>query len=145
MKQHGPSLRNLVTVLAIACISLGAYAEKIELKADLEASSEVPPKATKGHGMLMGTVDTDTDVLTYHITFEDLTGPAAAAHFHGPAMAGENAKPQVPIKTSPIVSPIDGTATLTADQVKDLLAGKWYFNIHTAQNPAGEIRGQVEK
>jgi hypothetical protein len=43
------------------------------------------------------------------------------------------------------VSPIDGTATLTADQVKDLLAGKWYFNVHTAQNPGGEIRGQIEK
>jgi hypothetical protein len=23
------------------------------------------------------------------------------------------------------------------------MAGQWYFNIHTAQNPMGEIRGQV--
>jgi hypothetical protein len=29
--------------------------------------------------------------------------------------------------------------------VKDLVAGKWYFNIHTAANPGGEIRGQIEK
>jgi hypothetical protein len=126
-------------------VSLGVYAEKIKLSADITAASEVPPKATPGHGTLTGTVDTDTDVFTYHITFEGLTGPAAAAHFHGPAMAGENAKPQLPIKVSPIVSPIDGKATLTADQVKDLVAGKWYFNIHTAANPGGEIRGQIEK
>jgi hypothetical protein len=145
MKLFAPFLRNLVTAAAIACLSVGAYAEKIELKATLLSSTEVPPNASKGHGMLTATVDTDTDELAYHITFEDLTGPAGAAHFHGPAMAGGNAKPQVPIKTSPIVSPIDGTATLTADQVKDLLAGKWYFNVHTAQNPGGEIRGQIEK
>ncbi|MGN6102228.1 MAG: CHRD domain-containing protein [Devosia sp.] len=38
-----------------------------------------------------------------------------------------------------------GHATLTAAQVADLEAGKWYFNVHTAKNPNGEIRGQVEQ
>jgi hypothetical protein len=145
MKTFAPFVRNLVTASAIACVSLGAYAKKIDLKATLKASTEVPPNTSKGHGELKGSIDTDTDELTYHITFEDLTGPATAAHFHGPAMPGQNAGPQVPIKTTPIESPIDGTATLTADQVKDLLAGKWYFNVHTEQNKGGEIRGQIKK
>ena len=57
---------------------------------------------------------------------------------------GANAKPQVPVK-APYDSPIDGTATITPDQAKDLLDGKWYFNLHTAANPGGEIRGQVIK
>jgi hypothetical protein len=65
------------------------------------------------------------------------------AHFHGPAAVGTNAKPQIPIKTSSIVSPIDGSATLTPDQAKDLLDGKWYFNLHTSANPGGEVRGQL--
>ncbi|HZX84937.1 MAG TPA: CHRD domain-containing protein, partial [Reyranella sp.] len=30
-------------------------------------------------------------------------------------------------------------------QAADLAAGRWYFNIHTAANPPGEIRGQVTK
>ena len=34
-----------------------------------------------------------------------------------------------------------GEKFLTAD----LAAGKWYFNIHTAANKGGEIRGQVMK
>ena len=39
--------------------------------------------------------------------------------------------------------PIDSMATLTDAQAADLEAGKWYFNIHTAANPGGEIRGTV--
>ncbi len=55
-----------------------------------------------------------------------------------------NAKPQVPVK-GPYEAAIDGSATITAEQAKDLLDGKWYFNLHTAANPGGEIRGQVVK
>jgi hypothetical protein len=124
---------------------LGAYAEKIELKATLLSSTEVPANDSKGHGILRATLNTTTDELTYQITFEDLTGPAGAAHFHGPAMPGENAGVQVPIKEAPIVNLIKGRATFNADQVKDLLAGKWYFNVHTKEHPGGEIRGQIEK
>ena len=42
-------------------------------------------------------------------------------------------------------SPVEGSATLTDAQAADLVAGKYYVNIHTAANPGGEIRGQVMK
>ena len=42
-------------------------------------------------------------------------------------------------------SPATGSATLTDAQAADLMAGRWYVNIHTAANRGGEIRGQVEK
>jgi hypothetical protein len=83
----------------------------------------------------------DGKTLTYSATYKDLTGPVVAAHFHGPAAAGGNAPPVVPAVASP--SPIKGTATLTDAQIADLNAGKWYFNVHTAANPGGEIRGTV--
>ncbi len=38
---------------------------------------------------------------------------------------------------------IKGMATLTDQQAKDLEAGLWYFNVHTAKFPDGEIRGQL--
>jgi hypothetical protein len=38
-----------------------------------------------------------------------------------------------------------GTATLTDDQARALTAGQTYFNIHTAANPQGEVRGQVTR
>jgi hypothetical protein len=137
--------RTVVTVSALALVSLAAHAATIHLSADLKASSEVPPKDSAGTGTLTATLNTETNEFKYHVEFSGLTGPAAAAHFHGPAAAGANAKPQVPIKASPITSPIDGTATLTPEQAKDLVAGLWYFNIHTAANPGGEIRGQIMK
>ena len=36
-----------------------------------------------------------------------------------------------------------GAATITDAQAADLDAGKWYFNIHTAAHPPGEVRGQL--
>jgi hypothetical protein len=138
-------IRTILAASALALVSIAAHAETIHLKADIKASSEVPPKDTAGTGTLTGTVDTQTNEFQYHIEFSGLTGAAVAAHFHGPAAEGVNAKPQLPIKVSPIASPIDGKATLTPEQVKDLTDGKWYFNLHTAANPGGEVRGQIVK
>ncbi|MEP7029817.1 MAG: CHRD domain-containing protein, partial [Pseudolabrys sp.] len=36
-------------------------------------------------------------------------------------------------------------ATLTDAQEADMMAGKWYVNVHTANNKGGEIRGQLTK
>jgi hypothetical protein len=65
-----------------------------------------------------------------------------AAHAATVRLAGElKASAEVPAKDSPI----DGTATLTPEQAKELVDGKWYFNLHTSANPGGEIRGQILK
>jgi len=138
-------LRTVVVASSLVVMSLAAQAATITFKADLKASSEVPPKDSAGRGTLTATLDTDTNELKYRVEFEGLTGPVVAAHFHGPAVEGANAKPQVPIKVSPIVSPIVGVATITPEQAKDLEDGKWYFNLHTAANPGGEVRGQLLK
>ena len=41
-------------------------------------------------------------------------------------------------------SPPHGTTPkLKPDQIQQLMADKWYVNVHTKANPGGEIRGQV--
>jgi CHRD domain len=137
--------RTAQTALALALLSIAAHAATINLKANLKGSTEVPANDSAGTGTLTATLNTDTNELKYHIEYSGLTGPVVAAHFHGPAAEGTNAKPQIPIKANPIASPIDGTATLTPDQAKDLTDGKWYFNLHTAAHGGGEVRGQVVK
>jgi hypothetical protein len=120
-----------------------ASAETITLRADLKGSNEVPPNSSPASGTAEATFDTSTKLLTYTIAYKDLTGPALGAHFHGPVEAGKNAGIVLPFKT--VQSPIQGSATLTDEQATSLLAGKWYANIHTAANPGGELRGQMEK
>jgi len=143
-------MNNAVHLVAAIAIFAGApngvpaaYADIIALKADLKGANEVPPNTSPASGKAEATFDTDTKLLTWTVTYTDLTGPALGAHFHGPSDAGKNAGIVLPFKT--VQSPIQGTATLTENQATDLLAGKWYANIHTAANPGGELRGQMMK
>ena len=136
---------HFVAILALIA-GLGAtsaIAETITLKAELKGSNEVPPNSSPASGAAEAKLNTETKVLTWTVTYKDLTGPAVGAHFHGPSEPGKNAGIVLPFKT--VQSPIEGTATLTETQAGDLLAGKWYANIHTAANPGGELRGQMVK
>jgi len=111
------------------------------LTARLAGTSEVPPVTTPGAGMLTASFESGTRTLTWTATYSGLSGPATAAHFHGPAAPSANAGVVLPFPSA--ASPIQATATLTEAQAIDLLAGRWYVNIHTATNPGGEIRGQL--
>ena len=139
-------LRNVVAGAAIALLLAFAspsYAETVQFKADLKGSAEVPPNQTTGSGTITATYDTSTKQLAWDGSYSGLTGPATAAHFHGPAESGKNAGVAVPI--TPATSPLHGSATLTDAQASDLMAGSWYVNIHTEANKGGELRGQLVK
>jgi CHRD domain len=112
------------------------------LTARLKGASEVPPVATDAKGTAEVTLTTG-NVINWKIIYEGLSGPAMGVHFHGPAASGDNAAVVVPM-TGSLASPISGSATLTPGQTTDLIAGKWYVNVHSATNPNGEIRGQLE-
>jgi hypothetical protein len=134
---------SLASVAALLVFTFAAHAEVLHFKSQLNGSSEVPANQTAGVGTLMATLDTTTHEFKYHVEYSGLSGPVTGAHFHGPAAAGVSAKPVLPAKASATGGFIEGTATLTSAQEKDLTDGMWYFNLHTAATPAGEIRGQV--
>jgi hypothetical protein len=143
-------MKNAIWSIAAIALLVGApigiplaHAETIILKADLKGTNEVPPNSSPATGNAEAKLDTETRVLSWKVTYENLTGPALGAHFHGPGETGKNAGIVLPFKT--VTSPIEGTATLTENQAADLLAGKWYANIHTTANPGGELRGQMMK
>jgi Cu/Zn superoxide dismutase len=130
------------SVAALAFSVAAASAAEMTFKTEMKAALETPPTTSSGTGEVTATFDPSSKMLTWTITYSGLTGPATAAHFHGPAKAGEKAPPVVPIKGD-LASPIKGMATLTDQQAKDLQAGLWYFNVHTAKFPDGELRGQL--
>lgn len=133
----------LAAVSGVCLVVAGPLqAKEVHFATVLNGASQVPPNTTAGTGAVKADLDTVTKVFTYTVTYSGLTGPAVAAHFHGPAAANANAPPVITMKD--LVSPIKGTAVLTAPQMSDLLAGKWYFNVHTKANPPGEIRGQLD-
>ena len=138
--------RTVAGSLALAAMlaASSAYAEAIKMEAKLDAAQEVPPNDSKGTGTGQFTFDTETKKLDWTVEYADLTGPATAAHLHGPADPGQNADVAVPFEGE-LASPIKGSATLTDAQAADLQAGKYYVNIHTEANKGGEIRGQVTK
>ena len=137
---HKTTLLGGLAIIAIM-VSAPVFAETMTFKADLKGSTEVPPTGSAATGSADVTVDTDTKKLSWTVTSSGLSGDAVAAHFHGPAAAGENAGPVVDI-TAAIAK---GSAEIRDQQLADLQAGKWYVNIHTEKFPDGEIRGQVEK
>ena len=144
---HTIFIRPVPAAVALAAFLVGgtpALAETVSYKADLKGSSEVPPNDSKGSGAVDAAYDTTSKKLTWTITYSGLTGEATAAHFHGPADTNATAPPVVPIVGN-LASPIKGEAPLTDPQAADLQSGRWYFNIHTAAHPAGELRGQVVK
>jgi hypothetical protein len=116
----------------------------VKMSATLDGAQQVPPVETAGKGTAAITFDTDTKKLDWTVEYSGLTEAPAAGHLHGPAAKGENAGVQVPFE-GPLASPIKGSAALTDAQAADLLAGKYYVNIHTPAHKDGEIRGQVEK
>ncbi len=144
---HGSILRSSFFGIALGALIAGvspASAEMVNFKGDLKASAEVPPNASKGTGSFTATYDTASKKVSWKVNYSGLSGPATAAHFHGPAAADKNAGVVVPFKD--VANPsFEGSAEITEAQAADLMAGRWYVNVHTQANPAGEIRGQVMK
>ncbi|MES2185383.1 MAG: CHRD domain-containing protein [Pseudomonadota bacterium] len=134
------------TALSAALLAAGCNTTVMSntamFEAKLTAADEVPAKNSAGSGYARVWLNKDTRGLKWKIDYTGLTGPATMAHFHGPAVPGQNAPPILTFK-APVTSPIEGEVTLQPEHMADLMAGKWYVNIHTAANPGGEIRGQV--
>lgn len=112
----------------------------------LNARQEVPkPKGNvkRARATFTATVTKSgtTGTVVWRLTFSGLTGRALAAHIH----TGQRGKagPVVVALCGPCRSGARKNATLSASALAALEAGRAYVNIHTARNPAGEIRGQI--
>ncbi|SUZ69219.1 uncharacterized protein METZ01_LOCUS22073 [marine metagenome] len=94
-----------------------------------------------GLGQVRATLDGNR--LTVTGTYQGMSSPATAAHLHfgAPGRPGPLAQP-LEVTTSP-EGEVTGTAELTDQQVGALQAQSLYVQIHSEDNPAGELRGWI--
>jgi CHRD domain len=140
-------LAPLTGLLILVVSAVPVRAQTFPFIAVLNSGQEPPPNTndSKALGVAFVTFNTDTGELCFSISYEEfnLTSRETNAHFHAPAPPGVNAPVLVQLPTPG--SPKNGCETpeLTEEQRDELFGGLWYINIHTANNPGGEIRGQV--
>jgi CHRD domain len=133
----------LVGLTLLAWAGLAAAAP-ISFKVPLTAAEQVPPVKSAGTGTADLTWDPGTRILTWRVTYSDMSSPVTMAHFHHDAR-GHNGPVVIWLtkKGGPVASPIVGKATLSVKDAEEFEAGDWYINVHTKDHPGGEIRGQV--
>src|ERR1044072_809057 len=126
--------------------------------ATMTGSEEVPPKNTQATGSAKFVSSSDGNSMTYRIRVAHING-VTMAHIHSGSI-GKNGPIVVTLfksatPTGPVNGPLSqGTITSAnlegplkgktiSDLVKLINDGKAYANVHTQQNPKGEIHGQI--
>jgi hypothetical protein len=134
-----------VVALAVTTMSLGA-AKTTVWTAALSSGQEVPAQTvrdTAAHGLFKATLVSGT--LHWKLTFAKLTGPATAAHIHMGLRGQAPPNNIVQALCGPCTNGQTGSFAMTADLLALFKKHKLYVNVHTAKNPAGEIRGQLAR
>lgn len=106
----------------------------------MDWSQVVPPTNPSPFGTAIARLSVASEnTMNFSLSFK-VGSPETAAHIHGPALAGANAPA---IVTFPNGEFRDFTVTLTSQQGSDMRNGRLYIDVHTQNNPNGEIRGQI--
>ncbi len=148
----------LLSLIVVANTSLNfTYAQNDKFRAKLEADNEVPPVVSTAKGVAKFKVKDDG--ITSRINITGITD-VTMAHIHA-GKKGENGDPIVDLlksgEQSKTASGVIIEGNITASDLQGSMKGKaladlqsamgsedTYVNIHTAQHPDGEIRGQIK-
>jgi CHRD domain len=162
-----------VAILACVALATGLFTVPVAqaatemFSAKLLGDNEVPPNNTAGTATFQMQIDTTTTTITFTLTFSGLSGAPSVAHLHfaptnvaGGVMiflCGGGNQPACPAATSGTITGTITAANVTGPTAQGIAAGDLasaleavreglsYANMHTANFPAGEIRGQVRR
>ncbi len=151
---------SLVLLWAVCCVILlaGLFSParaSLLFEATLTGAFEVPPTPSPATGFVTVLLNDTEDMVTINLSFSPLVAPQTADHIHCCAKPGVNAPVRIEPPTLPlgqlvnldvaIPDPLPGIPDLTrADFVQAMKDGLSYFNVHSAEFPGGEIRGQLQ-
>lgn len=157
-----PRLLTFGLVIIFAGMVSSADAAMVKLGAVLNEANELPPTpvSTGATGLAFLEIDTDSRAFSINVFvtgIDPLADPLTGTHIHVGNPAFGVAGDPFTQRTGPVIVNLEHTnfvqagavlalnfsGTFPADQLGDLLAGNTYVNVHTANNPAGQIRGQL--
>ncbi len=143
----------IISVFAISLLAACDFEAPRNYDINLSGKQEVHSVVSSGSGtakldlVKVQQGDYTANILKITGTYKNLSGPATAAHLHGPAMEGKDGPVVFALKLVEGDTPGSGTFSgqkdLVDNQIHFYIAGQSYINIHTAKYPKGEIRGQV--
>jgi hypothetical protein len=121
-----------------------ASGEVLHFRATLAPSPASPPSQHGASGLAELTLDTDSKMLSWKVSYGGLSGPLTGAHFKTPPEPGASEGAKMDL-APPLTSPMVASARLNDIQIGDLRAGLWSVNLLTSKNPQGELRGDLER
>jgi len=162
----------IVGACILASVVLLAQGGPSQFHANLKSTNEIPAVSSTATGTFTGTLQNNGTELAYEFEYSGLSGAPTQAHIHfGQSFAngaivywicGSAANPPqggtITIcpqakdgKVTGIIRPVNivaaGTQGISAGDFTEVIAairdGNSYVNIHTAQSPGGEARGQL--
>jgi len=139
-------LLGLATFWAVIFLATVIVKADTTFAGNLSGAQEVPANASTARGFGVVTLTNNETQVYVALSFASLGSNQTGAHIRSPGAPGVNA---------PILFNIGSNGTtfgvfiplvfsVTPAQVADLKAGLWYFNVHSANFPGGEIRGQIK-
>ena len=133
---------------AFCALAVFARAQVVELRATINQAQENPPTGSPATGNAVMFYDVGTNKFDLVVSITGLTNTATASHIHEAAM-GVNGSVVTSLGGEAAYTRSGNTLTATfqgvthgGDRLK-LLRGGAYYNIHSAQFPGGEVRGQL--
>lgn len=143
-----PFVRSFLIAGALSALAVSVGAQVVELRATLSAQQEVPATTSGATGTAIMLYDVGTNTFDLMVSISDLTNTATASHIHeaaaganGPALTNLGGE-AVYTRTGSTLRATFRNLTYGGDRLR-LLQGGAYYNIHSAQFPGGEIRGQL--
>jgi hypothetical protein len=111
--------------------------------AAMSGANEVPAVTTTASGTGVLALDPTTNQIRGFVKTTGITGTAAHIHEQAAGVAGPVIVPLTQTPAGSGLWVVPAGQLLTASQAASFNAGNLYFNVHSAANPGGEIRGQI--
>jgi len=141
--KHAELMALGAAVLLVAGMAGQAIAKPVKLVATLGGAAETAGGDPDGVGGFKADVDDETGDFCFTLWADKTTKPTMA-HVHAGA-AGTNGAPVITLDVTGKGS--DMCIAVEPDKLKPIVADPagFYINIHTADFPAGAVRGQLAK